>query len=63
MSDGDERLTVSVPEAGRLLGIGRTSAYKAAQEGEIPTVRIGGRVLVPKAALERMLGEATADAV
>jgi excisionase family DNA binding protein len=54
-----ERLTISVPEAGERLGIGRNSAYEAARRGEIPTIRIGGRVLVPRAQFERLLnGEA-----
>jgi excisionase family DNA binding protein len=50
-----ERKVYTVPEAGRLLGIGRNSAYQAANAKEIPTIRIGGRVLVPKAALDRLL--------
>jgi excisionase family DNA binding protein len=49
------RKTMSVPEAGRLLGISRNSAYAAAARGELPTIRIGHKLLVPKAALERML--------
>ncbi len=39
--------TVSVPEAGALLGICRASAYDAARRGDIPTIRIGRRVRVP----------------
>ena len=54
-SEPTERLTLSVPEAGRVLGISRESAYFAARSGEIPTIRIGGRILVPRAALERLL--------
>jgi excisionase family DNA binding protein len=50
-----ERRTVSVEEAGRILGISRGSAYGLAKSGELPTIRLGKRVLVPKAALERML--------
>lgn len=52
------RLTVSVEEASRLLGIGRRTAYEAAARGELPTLRIGRRLLVPKAALARILAEA-----
>ncbi|MFL6305085.1 MAG: helix-turn-helix domain-containing protein [Candidatus Sulfotelmatobacter sp.] len=50
-----ERLTYDVSEAGRLLGIGRNSAYAAAKAGLIPTVVVGGRILVPKLALHEML--------
>jgi excisionase family DNA binding protein len=54
--DPAERLIYSVPEAGRLLGLGRNAAYAAAQRGDIPTIRIGKLLLVPKARLHRMLG-------
>ncbi len=50
-----ERLTHTVEEAGRLLGVSRNSAYALARTGELPTIRLGKRLLVPKAALERLL--------
>ncbi len=50
-----DRLTITIAEAAQQLGIGRNSAYEAAHSGEIPTVRIGRRLVVPKAALEKML--------
>lgn len=54
-----ERKTYKVEEAGRLLGIGRNQAYEAAKRGDFPTIKIGKRLLVPKAALDKMLaGEA-----
>lgn len=53
----DERLTVTIPEAARLLGISRNSAYQAASRGEIPTVRVGRLLLVPVARLRALLGE------
>ena len=46
--------TCSIPTAARLLGIGRASAYKAAAEGVIPSIRIGRTVRVPSAALRRL---------
>jgi len=49
------RATLSVTEAGKILGIGRNQAYEAAHRGEIPTIKIGKRLLVPKAAFERLL--------
>lgn len=49
------RQTLDVAEAAELLGIGRSAAYEAARRGDLPTVRIGRRVLVPRAALEKML--------
>jgi excisionase family DNA binding protein len=47
---------LTVEEAGRLLGISRNSAYEAARRGELPAIRIGKRLIVPRAALERLLG-------
>ena len=52
-----EPRTVSVPEAGKWLGIGRNAAYEAARRGEIPTIKIGRLLRVPVAALERKLEE------
>jgi excisionase family DNA binding protein len=53
VSAAAERLVYSVPEAGRLLGLGRNAAYAAAKRGDIPTIRIGRRLVVPKAAFHR----------
>jgi len=47
--------TLTIEEAAKVLGIGRNNAYEAAKRGEIPTIRIGKRILVPVAAFERML--------
>lgn len=53
--------TYTVLEAAKVLGIGRSAAYEAARCGEIPVIRIGKRILVPAAALERMLAGAIRD--
>jgi excisionase family DNA binding protein len=53
----DGRLTWTVTEAARLLGISRASAYDAAHRGELPVRVIGRRLLVPRVALLRLLGE------
>lgn len=55
MSTPSAPLTLTVEEAAQALGISRTLAYEAARTGELPTVRIGRRLLVPRAALERFL--------
>lgn len=47
--------TVDVETAGKMLGISRNSAYAAARRGDLPTIKIGGRYLVPKVALDRLL--------
>ena len=55
MVQTDERLTYNVEEAGRLLGISRASAFEEARRGDLPTIRVGKRLLEPKKALEQML--------
>jgi excisionase family DNA binding protein len=52
-----KRQTCTVDEAGQILGIGRSAAYKAAGNGQLPTIRIGRRLLVPLPRLEEMLKE------
>ena len=44
------------PDAGQILGLSRQSTYGAAKRGEIPTVRLGRRLVVPTARLRQMLG-------
>ena len=51
----DARLTYEVPEAGALLGLSRNASYCAAKRGELPIIKIGKRMKVPKAAFHRML--------
>jgi len=52
--------TLDVPTAGRLyFGLGRNASYEAARRGDIPTVRIGGRLRAVVAALDRKLDQVT----
>jgi excisionase family DNA binding protein len=48
-------MVLTVDEAAAMLRISRQSAYQAVHAGEIPVVRVGRRMLVPRAALEKML--------
>ena len=60
----DECLTYSIPEAGKILGYSRNTAYEAAKRGELPTIRLGGRkIRVPKAALQQLLDRAIGRAM
>lgn len=60
----EQRPTLTVEEAAVYLGVSRASAYNAARAGQLPTVRVGRRLLVPTAALRRMLelGEPSREA-
>jgi excisionase family DNA binding protein len=53
----EDKLTYSVEEAAKLLGIGRNLCYEKVRTGEIPALKIGRRILVPKVALEKLLSE------
>ena len=52
----DLPLTLTVEEAAGLLGIGRAAGYEGVRTGEIPSLRIGRRILIPTARLLEMLG-------
>jgi excisionase family DNA binding protein len=47
---------LTVAEAGALLGVSRAFAYELVARGELPVIRLGRRILVPKAALFAMVG-------
>jgi len=51
------RLTLTVNEAAKILGISRGLAYQMVKMGRIPSVHFGKRVLVPRSALEKLLAE------
>src|SRR5690606_40267970 len=40
-------MAYSVVDAARVLGIGKTKFYELVNQGEIPTIKIGSRTLVP----------------
>ena len=56
--ESDETLCISVTVAGKLLGVSRNTAYQMVRMGQLPVIRCGlRRLVVPKAALFRMLEE------
>ncbi|XHS02413.1 hypothetical protein ACFB49_40240 [Sphingomonas sp. DBB INV C78] len=48
-------VTVRIPEACRLTGIGRSKLYELIQAGEIPIVKIGSMTLVPVESLRALI--------
>ena len=57
----NERLTVTVDEAAEAIGVSRVSLYNAINRGEFTQViRIGKRILIPRAALDKLLANAGA---
>ena len=56
--DLTEPLCISVPAAARMLGVSRNTGYEMARLGQLPIIRCGRRrLLVPRAALLKMLEE------
>ena len=55
-TESPERLTWTVEEAAVALGVSRAFAYDAVRRGEIPAIKIGRRILIPRSALRELLG-------
>lgn len=52
-----ECLTVRIPQAAQLLGIGRSTFYKLMQAGEVETIKLGRSTLIPVASIEALLAK------
>ena len=59
----DGRLVLSVTEAAGMLGISRGLAYELVARGELPSLRLGRRIVVPRRALEALLDAAVEEPV
>lgn len=55
MEKHSDTLALSIEEMAAALNLGRGKAYAAIREGGLPLVKVGRRVLVPRAALEKFL--------
>lgn len=44
----EARVTYTVPEIAKMMGLSRASVYVLLQAGEIPALRPGGRWIIPK---------------
>lgn len=55
MKNDESCSTITILACSRRLGVSRNFAYQMAREGRIPTIRLGKRLLVPKARLDAML--------
>ena len=60
LQSSTDRLVYRVNEACHVLGIGRTSLYKLIETGELRTVRVAGRRLIPVEAARALLAAASA---
>ena len=48
-------LTLTVDEAGQLLRIGRNNMYRLVNSGQIQSIKVGRKILIPRNALVRIL--------
>ena len=55
--DNNDSLVLTAGETARLLRLSKTTVYDQIRQGSIPSIRIGKRILIPKAALMRKLEE------
>ena len=55
LHDAPERDTYDLPQVAARLGVSRTSIYRWAKDGTLPTIRLGRRLLVPRAVVEELL--------
>ena len=62
MKRDDERLTFTVDEAAKLLGVSRNSLYEAVRADKLPTIRLGRRIMIPKHGLLEFMGAPAAQA-
>jgi len=51
----NDRAVLTVTEVAGMLGLSRNSTYEGIRRGEIPHLRVGKRILVPRRAIEKML--------
>jgi excisionase family DNA binding protein len=56
----DEQPVLTVSEAARLLRLSRAFTYELIARGELPSVRFGRRIMIPRAAIERILDDSLA---
>jgi excisionase family DNA binding protein len=57
--DSNQKLALSITETATVLGLSRPSVYRLLRSEGFPTVRVGRRVLVSRAGLERWLVQQT----
>ncbi len=52
----DRPLTLTVEQAGQVLGVGRSTAYELVRSGDLKCIRLRRRIVVPVAHLAESLG-------
>lgn len=55
----EEKITFNIQEAAEIMGISKSLAYRLASNGEIPCMKLGNRILIPKARLYEFIQKQT----
>lgn len=59
--ENEERTTLTIPEVATMLGINEAAGYELAKQEGFPSLLVGRRIIVPRAAFERWLNDAAYD--
>lgn len=62
MNTNSGQATMTVSQTAIMLGISRTTAYECVRRGSIPSIRLGGRIIVPTQAIEQLLATSSSRA-
>jgi excisionase family DNA binding protein len=57
----EDRVTLTVDETAQVLGVSRALAYELVARGELPSLRLGRRIVIPRRALDLLLSQATPE--
>lgn len=53
----DERLVLTVSETASVLRLSRAFTYELVARGQLPSVRFGRRIMIPRAGIQRILDD------
>jgi len=57
----EKRLCITVPEAAEMLGLSRNFTYELVKQNQLPVIKFGKRLLIPRVALEKMLEKGVSE--
>jgi excisionase family DNA binding protein len=59
ITDWENQTVLSIEDVAQILGLGRSTTYESARRGELPTLRVGRRILIPVSAFSKWLNQAS----
>jgi excisionase family DNA binding protein len=57
----DERPVLTISKAAELLGVSRAFGYELVARGELPAVRLGRRIMIPRVGIQRIIENSVAE--